>query len=421
MILPCRIHRARKRKRVDPLPLTLLLATCFLAPVGEAISQDAVAAASEAAGLGWLPAVPIQINAVLDGGYDDNVTLQPSGQGSIFTRENVVLTYARPGQRTQFFVVGVGRFSQYFDVSGQDETAGNVTLSLTHNFSSRLSFYASVYGTYQNEPNFRSNVGPQNVRAAYFDTVDLFALTYRWTSRFSTVTSYTFERVYFPSSSTVNSQNGVQNTSDQNRVQNTFGEELQFNLTSRTALVGEYRFEAIDYDTAPLNSTTNFILAGVNHNLTEHLMVHVRAGESFRSLENDGNMASPYFEGTLGYVRSNHSLNWTASYGYESPTATGATTTKTLRTGLNLTYDLTSRLSSTTGFYYHHDDNSGGTGTGTSSTGTQNSLDLTLGLRYTVNKHFTLHLDYDHTMQSSLGSTPGYSRNRYSGGVTYTY
>ena len=137
--------------------------------------------------------------------------------------------------------------------------------------------------------------------------------------------------------------------------------QFQFNLTSRTVLVGEYRFETIDYDTAPNNSTTHFLLGGVNHNLTEHLIVHVRGGESFRSLENDGNSSIPYFEGTLGYVRSNHSLNWTTSYGFESPTATGATTTKTWRTGLNLTYDLTSRLSSTTGVYYHHDENQGGT------------------------------------------------------------
>ena len=338
MILPCRIHRARNRNRVDSLPLALALVTCLFAPVREAISQDAVGGASEAAGVSWLPAVPIQITAGLDTGYDDNLALQPSGEGSIFTRENVVLTYARPGERTQFFVVGVGRFSQYFDVSGQNETAGNVTLSLTHNFSSRLSFYASVYGTYQNEPNFTSNVGPQNVRSPFFDTVDIFALTYHWLLRFSTVTSYTFERVQYFSSSNGNSQNGVQNTSDQNRVQNTFGEQFQFNLTSRTVLVGEYRFQASDYDTAPLNSTTNSLLAGVNHNLTEHLMVHVRGGESFRSLENDGNTASPYFEGTLGYVSSNHSLNWTTSYGFESPTATGVTTTKTWRTGLNLTY-----------------------------------------------------------------------------------
>jgi hypothetical protein len=419
MILPCRIHEPRRH--LGSFPLALLFAACLLAPVSKVLSQEALSSASEAAGLGWLPAVPVQITAGVDMGYDDNVTLSSSGQGSVFARENVVLTYARPSERTQVSLIGVGRFSQYFDVSGLNETAGNVTLSLTHNFSSRLSFYASVYGTYQNQPNFQSNVGPQNVVSPFFDTVDIFSLTYHWSSRLSLVTSYTFERVQYFSSSNGNSQNGVQNTLTQNRIQNTFSEEFQFNLTSRTVLVGEYRFEAIDYDTAPLNSTTNFVLAGVNHNLTEHLMVHVRGGESFRSLENEGNMASPYLEGTLGYVRSNHSLNWTASYGYESPTATGATTTKTWRTGVNLTYDLTSRLSSTTGVYYHLDENSGGTGTGTSSTGTQNSLDLTLGLRYTVNKHFTLHLDYDHTMQSSLGSTPGYSRNRYSAGLSYTY
>jgi len=415
MILPCRIHRARNR--VDPLLLALLFAACLLAPVSKVLSQEALSLASEAAGLGWLPAVPVQITAGVGMGYDDNLTLSSPSQGSVFARENVVLTYARPSERTQVSLIGVGRFSQYFDVSGQGETAGNVTLSLTHNFSSRLSFYANVYGTYQNEPNFTSNVGPQNVRTPFFDTVDIFALTYHWLLRFSTVTSYTFERVQYFSSSNGNSQNVLQNTLAQNRIQNTFGEKFQFSLTSRTVLVGEYRFEAIDYDTAPTNSTTNFVLAGVNHNLTEHLMVHVRGGESFRSLENEGNMASPYFEGTLGYVRSNHSLNWTASYGYESPTAGGVTTTKTWRTGLNLTYDLTSRLSSITGVYYHHDENQGGTG----STGTQNSLQLTLGLRYTINRRLALHIDYQHDSTSSLGSTPGYSRNRYYAGLSYTY
>ena len=79
MTLPCRIHRTRNRNRVDSLPLALALVTCLFAPVREAISQDAVAGASEAAGVSWLPAVPIQITAALDGGYDDNLTLSPSG------------------------------------------------------------------------------------------------------------------------------------------------------------------------------------------------------------------------------------------------------------------------------------------------------------------------------------------------------
>ena len=107
MILPCRIHRARNRNRVDSLPLALALVTCLFAPVREAISQDAVGGASEAAGVSWLPAVPIQITAGLDMGYDDNVSpTSSSGEGSIFARENVVLTYARPGERTQVICGG---------------------------------------------------------------------------------------------------------------------------------------------------------------------------------------------------------------------------------------------------------------------------------------------------------------------------
>ena len=419
MILPCRIHRARIR--VGSLPLALLFAASFLALQSGRTWAQATGSTFERVGVGWLPGIPIQITAGGDAGYDDNVTLQPSGEGSIFTRENVVLTYNRPGERTQFFVMGVGRFSQYFDVSGQNETAGNVTLSLTHNFSSRLSFYASVYGSYQNQPNFQSNVGPENVVSPFFDTVDIFALTYHWSSRLSLVTSYTFERVQYFSSSNGNSQNGVQNTLDQNRLQNTFSEALQFNLTSRTVLVGEYRFETINYDTAPNDSTTHFLLGGVNHNLTEHLIVHVLAGESFRSLENAGDSSLPYFEGRLEYTRSNYSLNWVASYGFESPTTTGATTTKTLRTGLNLTCHLTSRLSSTTGVYYHHNENQGSASSGTGSAGSQDSLDLLLGLNYTINTRLALHVNYNYTSQSSLAGTPGYSRNSYSAGLTYTY
>jgi len=403
VILPCRIHQPHKR--VNSLTLALLFAAPF-APL-QVIGQETPASVFEGAGVGWLPAIPIQITADLGVGYDDNVNLTPSGEGSLFVGENVVLTYPRPGERTQFYLLGIGRFDQYFNVSRNDVDA-NVTMSLTHNFSTRLSLYASVFAAFQTEPNFKSNVGPENVVSDHFYTTDIFSLTYHWSTRFSMITSYTFNRVQYTQASVGNSQN---------RFENTLGEQFQFSLTRRTNLIGEYRFQTINYDTAPTDSTTHFILAGIDHNLTEHLIVHARAGESFRSLENEGSMASPYFESVVDYGSSNHSLSWTSSYGFESPTEAGVTTTKTWRTGLTLTYDLTSRLSSTTGVFYHHDENTGGTG----STGSQDSFDLILGLRYTINKHFTVHLNYNHTTLGSSGSTPGYSRNSYFGGLTYMY
>ncbi len=233
MILPCRIHQVCNRNRVESLPVALLFIVCFLASIGEVLSQEALSSASEAAGLGWLPAVPVQITAGVDTGYDDNVTLSSSAKGSWFAAENVVLTYDRAGDRTAFSLLGVGRFTQNFDVPGQNEKSGNVTMALSHNFSTRLSFYASIYAAYQNEPNFQSNVGPENVRANFFDTRDIFSLTYFWSSRLRSVTSYTFERIKYDQSSVGDFQN---------RIDSTLGEQLVFNLSTRSQLVGEYRY-----------------------------------------------------------------------------------------------------------------------------------------------------------------------------------
>jgi opacity protein-like surface antigen len=411
MILPCRIHRPRKL--IDSLPLAFLFAAFLLVSVTEAMAQYR---AGSAEGAGGGQSVPLDITAGVDIGYDDHVigstpSRSSSGQSSFLARENLVLSYDRPMERTEIRLLAVGRFTQFFDI-GTDDKDVNVTFGLAHNFSTRLSFRADIYAAYQTEPNFQSNVGPENVRAPHFDTTDIFSLTYHWFPRVALVTSYRFRSVQYESSSSVGTS--------QNRVDNMFGEQLQFSLTSRTKLFGEYRFQTIDYETAPNDSITHYTLVGISHHLAEHLSIDVRGGPSFRSLENDGDSVNPYFESALEYTRSNHSLTWTTTYGYESPNAANVSNRTTIRTGLNLTYHLTSRVHSTAGFYYHRDENQGGS-SGTTSGGTQNSLQLTLGLRYAINRRLALHAHYEYTMQSSQGSTSGYSRNRYFAGLTYTY
>jgi hypothetical protein len=413
MILPCRVHHSRKR--VD-LPLALLFAISLLTPVVQGTAQD-TAGASEVTGPTFLPLVPLQITAGVDIGYDDNVrTGSGAGGGaggggeSLFAKENVVLTYERSTQRTQVQLLAVGRFVQFFDL-GTDDKDGNVTMSLMHNISTRLSLGADVYAAYQTEPDFGSNVGLENVRADHFFTNDTFSVTYHWLPRFITVTNYNFQRVKYAESSV--------NTSQQDRIGNTLGEQLLFSLTSRTTLIGAYRFEIMDYDTAPRDSTTHYALGGIQHNLTEHLAIRVLGGESFRSFKDDGDKIDPYVEGTVAYESSNHSILWTTGYRVEEPSAVSALTRTTVRTGLKLTYDLTSRISSRIGVYYHNDQNE--SFGGTSRMGSQDAVHFILGLRYTINKHFAAHVDYEHTMVSSLGIQPGYSRNRYFAGLTYTY
>jgi predicted porin len=405
MVLPCRIHWARDR--VDRLPVTCLVIAFLMAVQSGPISAQATVPTLDRTGVIWLPAIPMQITAGVDAGYDDNPTLTPNSQGSRFTRESIVLTYDRPGKRTQLYLVGVGRFRQYLDVTGQDETSGNITFGLAHNFSSRLSCYVSLYGAYQNEPNFRSDIGPENVRAAFFETDDILSVSYHWLPRLALVTTYTLRRVKYDNQSI---------GSFQDRVEQTIGERLQFSLTSRTNLSADYRFEGINYDTAATDSTTHYLLAGIDHHLTEHLVVRLNGGESFRSLENAGTVACPYFESSVDYIASNHSVGWLTSYSLEAPNQQDVSIRKTWRTGLNLTYSLTSRLLSMAAVYYHHDQNQGGI-----SSGPQDALDMTLGLRYVIKKGFILQVDYSHSSETALGSMPAYSRNSYSAGLSYTY
>jgi hypothetical protein len=421
MIWLCRIHRARNR--VDSLALVLLFAASLLAPFAEAMGQYAAGSTSEEAGVSWFPSVPLQITAGVDIGYDDHVigsngAANSSSPSSFFAKENLVLTYDRPGGRTEVSLLAIGRFTQFFDV-GTDDKDISVTASFTHNFTTRLSFNAEIYAAYQTEPNFQSNIGPTNVRAPHFDTNDIFSLTYRWLPRLSTVTSYTFQRIMYESSSPSLAAIGAA----QDRFQHRLSERVQFSLTSRTSLTAEYRFEVIDYDTAPRDATIHFALAGLDHRLTEYLSVSLLGGESFRSFKDDGNTINPYARVEIDYQGSNHSLTWITTYGVEQPSQTVAAGATTLRTGLSLAYDLTSRINLKAGAFYHHEENQaerGGTVV-TTSTGAQDSLHLTLGLKYTINKHFALHGNYEYTNQGSSGESSGFSRNRYFAGLTYTY
>ena len=405
MILPRRTRQ--QATALAPYLVVVVLTSALLLSPFQARAQNVYASTSKDAGAIWRSAIPIQILAGVDGGYDDNVTLMSNAQGSPFTRENLVMTYNFPSARTQFYVIGVGRFTQFLELTGQDDMSGNITLGFTHNFSQRFSFYASVFASYQKEPNFNSNIGPENVRAAHFDTTDIFALTYYWLPRLSSITSYTFSRVNYAQESIGNSQD---------RFDNIIAERLQFSPTSRTNVSAQYRAQITDYDTAPLDSTTHYLLLGVDHHLTEHLVIRADGGESIRCLQSQGNSSSPYFAGSLDYLSSNHTLSWVTEYGFEAPSAEDVSIRKTWRTGVLLTYELTSRLGSTASLFYNHDQNQGGT-----LSGTQDALDFTIGFRYLISRGLIFHVDYSHSSETSLESMPAYSRNSYSVGLSYTY
>ena len=420
-----RNHRLRRRINspvlVSSFPILLAAALVVFEPtysrgepVAEVTSQTDSATSDESGPS--LPHIPFHLTLTADAGYDSNVRTSQEGQGSLFTTENVGISYDLPEGQTQVHLLAGAGVTYFFDAANTRGTdvSTNATLSLAHQISARLSLAASISAAYQTEPDFSSNVGPENVRSNFFNTADSLSVTYHWLLRFGTVTSYSFHLVKYDDSSI-----GIL----EDRIENTFGEQFQFSLSLRTSLVVEYRFEVTSYDTAPLDSTTHFVLAGVDHNFTEQLKLHARAGETFRSYKDDGDMADPYFEGSLSYANTDRSsLTWTMNYGVEEPNSGAAFVRKTFRTGLQFSYGLSARIRSTAAVYYHHDENEGSILFGRSTSGfSQDSVDLSLGLAYTINSRFSCHVGFNHSEVSSGQSGTDYSRNRYSAGLTFTY
>src|SRR5262249_61649347 len=108
------------------------------------------------------------------------------------------------------------------------------------------------------------------------------------------------------------------------------------------------------------------------------------------------------------------------TYSVEQPTQTFAKGNTTFRTGLNATYNLTSRIQARAAVYYFDSGNNQGS-SGTTSAGANNGLQFTLGLNYLINQHWAVNANTVYSAQSSSGATGGYSRNHYFAGVTYHY
>jgi hypothetical protein len=202
-------------------------------------------------------------------------------------------------------------------------------------------------------------------------------------------------------------------------------------------LTGEYRFKIVNYDSRTAeDSTTHFALVGIDENFSSRLKFVARAGPTFRSFNNDGSRTDPHFEGSLDYkLAPRSSLSWQTSYGVEEPNSSTASTSAplsrtTVRTGLQLNYALSARISAKVLAYYHHDENQSMTSLGTVQPGfSENAYDLSLDLRYAINRRFAFDLGFQRSQvtsnqssrQSSGQSLPPYSRDRYSAGLIFTY
>lgn len=383
---------------------------------GKEIVAESTKEGAPAQGIGNYARSPFHISVSVREGYDDNVyTTKLNPVGSWFTNGAVQLDYRFGSPRTQFDVEAVaGASYYYYRPFGQDyDINTGLTLSLEHHATPRLILSAKAYLTYQTEPDLNNNFGVNRRAGNYFYTNDKFTINYQWAPRFATATSYTFGAINYDDP-------GISAYED--RFEHTFGNEFRFLVLPTTTLVGEYRFQIVDYDTATRDSTTHFVLAGIDHTFNPRFNFSLRAGGEFREIENFGERTSPYAESTLRYALSQRtSLSWTNRYGLEEPDTIGTPSRTTYRTGLALSYGITPRIAATGSLFYQHDNNDGiTTATFFVPPFNEDTLNIGIGLRYEINRVFAVIAGYDHSEVFSDILLREYSRNRYYIGLNAT-
>jgi len=333
----------------------------------------------------------------------------------------VHLAYAFGSARAQLSLSAGGAINYYYKRIGTQNYDIDYHAGFKLNFqvTPRLALALNLRAAYQTEPDFGFGIGFNRRSGNYFYSDNTGTVTYLWAPRFDTATSYSVVAVNFDDAAV-----GV----FEDRIENTFGNEFRFLIWPTTTIAADYRFQMVSYPHTTRDSTTQFFLGGFDHNFSPRFNISLRGGEEFRSYQAAGDKSGPYFEGTLNYaVGKRTTVSWNNSYGIEDSAVTVNTTRTTFRSGLQVSQKVTPKITATLSFNYEHDENEAVTEQFFGFTFTvspafrENAFDVGFNLRYAITPHLGIDLGYDRTQIASDIQFREYSRNRYYGGLNFTF
>ncbi len=375
------------------------------------------------------------LSTSLTGGYDDNVNLTPTGSPSWFANPNAVFTYQFGNPRLAMDLIAGADITYYFDrpvppsnlssevKSGSPVQPGgrnndpnvHLSLSLVYKASERLTFNVSAFAAYQAQPDVTSALSANRRLGNFFRSEDNISADYKWTPRFSTVTSYTFSALVY--------QNSIASSGD--RLGNQLGEQVRYLLFPTTTATAGYRIGISDYQTTGNNHLNQTLTAGLDQTFGPQLRGTFQGGLQLRS-----GQISPYFDAGLHYSFKSASVFWTNRYSIEESGTGAGSGRETFRTNLLLNYRVTARISANLAVSYQNGTGAQGADTGFNggvAGGAENVFDVSAGVRYAITPSLVVNAGYRYT-ELDRGSTSaiasqllGYTRNRYFAGLTFTF
>jgi Putative beta-barrel porin 2 len=360
--------------------------------------------------------MPFSVTIASSVGWDSNMNTSPDHEQESGYWQNGISVYYPMGDRRNHFLIGA-HYSNiyYFDPApGTEDVYHNarLTFDFSRDLSPRMAITDSFYLAYEAEPDMLIGMSANRRVNQYLYGYNNLALSYAWTRRFSTVTSYTLTGIWYEDDLYKN----------EDHLSHIFGQQFRYSLSRTTTLTLDYRFQWNNYDNNDdADSTTHYILAGVDHSFSPQLTGSLRVGAQIRNYEGPvGTSTAPYLEGAINYkAGKNTILRWYNYLGFDDAELAGFGETYSYHTGLTIDHKLTERLTGSLSLNYVHSEFSD------SPDGLNDFSDDvfagSVGLDFRVWRNISLNGSYWYTMNSSDSDIREYDRHRVSFGISATF
>ncbi len=347
-------------------------------------------------------------------GYDSNANSSSvDPQESVYYQAGVNLGIAS-GSKTFSYNAGLSYSGNYYDDPGpgEDDYQHNARASFGFRYlaSPRLTITNASYISYETEPNYEIGAATARRNDPYLYGYNNIGVTYAWSRRFSTVSSYTITGVDY--------EDG--DFSNENRLTQILREEARYALSRVTSVAAEYRFEYTDYENDFNTYYAHYALAGIDHSFSRLLSGSFRVGAQFREFDNrDADTTSPYAEAALNYQAGDKtSLRYYLRYGLDANDLGSYQENETLRTGISASHAITPYLTGTIGANYIHGEFKDSP---VASDFDEDTIAVNVGLDYQIARNVSLYTNYYFVNVSSGNEFREYDRHRVSVGATVTF
>lgn len=361
--------------------------------------------------------LPMTYSVGVQGGFDllnyKNNSNGLSDIDSFFIEGTVGATYSDNDPTTPWNVgADFGVIHYLDDAPRYDDTyySARVAFNIAHQASRRLRLQNNFFLTYEVEPDYSVGASTSLRNGQYLYGYNNFSLSYAWSERFSTVTSYTIDGIQYQDDLV---------SSFEDRLSHIIAQQFVYAITRNTKLVTEYRFRLTNYaNLSDADYTSHYVLAGVDHAWSERTTGSVRAGAEFYNSDRVSDVA-PYAEASLNYELGRLTdLQWYHALGFDASEIGSYDSRYSYRTGLTVAHQFSDRLTVNAGAHYVYSEYDGGD---TQPGVTEQEVHASAGLAYRLWQNVSMDAEYSYTLLTSDDDFRDYDRNRVSLGLSASF